>query len=37
MKRTKKIITVSFAVFVSLAACVCLDGSYCTVIAFAAL
>jgi putative cell wall-binding protein len=37
MKRTKKIITVSFVVFVSLAACVCLDGSYCTVIVLAAL
>jgi hypothetical protein len=37
MKRTKKIITVSFAVFVSLAACVCLDGSYCTVTALLVL
>jgi hypothetical protein len=37
MKRTKKIITVSFTVFVSLVACVCLDGSYCTVIVLAAL
>ena len=36
MKRTKKIITVPFAVFVSLA-CVCLDGSYCTVIIFGVL
>jgi hypothetical protein len=37
MKRTKKLITVSFAIFVTLAACVCLDGSYCTVIVLAAL